>query len=144
MSRTQRDLGLDLSRRRTRKAVLLGGMKQVVHWAQLMFLIEPHAPQAKTGRPPFAVETMLRIHFLQQWFGLSDVAIEVALFSVPLYRQFAGLSGVDHIPDRVSILRFRPLLKRHELATTIFATVCLTSWSAPGRGSAPRWGTRFE
>ena len=54
-------------------------------------------------------QVMLRIHFLQQWFGLSDVAMEEALFDVPLYRQFAGLGGMNRLPDRVSILRFRHL-----------------------------------
>lgn len=123
MRRKQRDLGLDLSRRRTRKAVFLQEMEQAVPWAELLALIEPHALRAKTGRPRFEVETMLRIHFLQQWFGLSDVAMQEALFDVPLYRQFAGLGGVDRVPDRVSILRLRHLLERHELAARIFATV---------------------
>ena len=48
-------------------------------------------PAGRRGRPPFPVETMLRIHFMQQWFGLSDPAMEEALFDVPLYREFAGL-----------------------------------------------------
>lgn len=30
-------------------------------------------------------------HFLEQWFGLSDLAMEEDLFDVPLYREFAGL-----------------------------------------------------
>lgn len=119
----QQDLGLCLSTRRTRKAVFLEEMDQVVPWTQLLALIEPHAPRARTGRPPFALETMLRIHFLQQWFGLSDVAMEEALFDVPLYRNFAGLSGTERIPDRVSILRFRHLLETHQLAPRILAAV---------------------
>lgn len=102
----QQDLGLNLSTRRTRKAVFLDEMDQVVPWSQLLALIAPHAPRAKTGRPAFELETMLRIHFLQQWFGLSDVAMEEALFDVPLYREFAGLGSTDRLPDRVSILRF--------------------------------------
>ena len=102
----QRDLDLDLSRRRTRKAVFLGEMEQVVPWGESLALIKPHAPRARTGRPPFDVEVMLRIHFLQQRFGLTDVAMEEALFDVPLCRQFAGLGGTSRIPDRVSILRF--------------------------------------
>lgn len=119
----QQDLGLCLSTRRTRKTVFLEEMDQVVPWAQLLALIEPHAPRARTGRPPFALETMLRIHFLQQWFGLSDVAMEEALFDVPLYRNFAGLSGTERIPDRVSILRFRHLLETHQLAPRMLAAV---------------------
>ena len=69
----QQDLGLNLSKRRTRKAVFLDEMNLVVPWSELLALIAPHAPRAKTGRPPFELETMLRIHFVQQWFGLSDL-----------------------------------------------------------------------
>ena len=95
-------------------------------WAQLLALIEPHAPRKERGRPPFGIEAMLRIHFLQQWFGLSDVAMEEALFDVPLYRQFAGLGGMNRLPDRVSILRFRHLLEQHELAPQMLETVNAT------------------
>jgi IS5 family transposase len=94
-----------------------------VPWSALLALIAPHAPVAKTGRPPFALETMLRIHFLQQWYGLSDVAMEEALFDAPLYREFVGLGGMKRIPDRVSLLRFRHLLEQHDLAVQILETV---------------------
>ncbi|MBW4049368.1 MAG: IS5 family transposase [Proteobacteria bacterium] len=109
----QTDLGLDLT---TRKGKVVGEMNRVVPWSALLALIEPHAPRQDRGRPPFGIEAMLRIHFLQHWFGLSDVAMEEALFDVPLYRQFAGLGGMNRLPDRVSILRFRHLLEQHELA----------------------------
>lgn len=122
----QQDLGLNLSTRRTRKAVFLDEMELVVPWRELVALIAPHAPRKATGRPPFALETMLRIHFPQQWFGLSDLAMEEALFEVSLYRDFAGLGGVERIPDRVSILRFRHLLEEHNLALQILATVNAT------------------
>jgi IS5 family transposase len=123
---TQQELGLNLSTRRTRKAVFLDEMKLAVPWTELLSLIAPHAPRAKTGRPPFELVTMLRIHFLQQWFGLSDLAMEEALFETALYREFAGLSSVERIPDRVSILRFRHLLEEHQLAPQILAVVNAT------------------
>ncbi len=119
----QSDLGLDLSNRRTRKQVFLDEMERVVPWQAFLALIAPHAPVKATGRKPFPVETMLRIHFLQQWFGLTDVAMEEALYDVPLYRQFAGLGGISRLPDRVSILRFRHLLERHQLAEQFLQTV---------------------
>ena len=68
----QADLGLNLSTKRTRKREFLDEMNRVVPWAQLIALIEPHYPKGKTGRPPMGISTMLRIHFMQQWFGLSD------------------------------------------------------------------------
>jgi transposase, IS5 family len=87
-------------------------------------IVEPHYPRAKTGRPPFGIETMLRIHYLQQWFGLSDPAMEEALHDVPLYREFAKLEGVTaRLPDETTILRFRHLLERHELAVDMLRVV---------------------
>jgi len=119
----QQDLGLSLCTRRTPIAMFLDDMQRVVPWAELLALIAPYAPRARTGRPPFALEPMLRIHFMQQWFGLSDVAREEALFDVPLYREFAGLGSTDRLPDRVSILRFRHLLEKHQLAAQMLATI---------------------
>ena len=89
----QKDLGLDLNVRRTRKQTLLDEMEQVMPWGELLALITPHAPVAKTGRPPFDLAMVLRIHCLQQWFGLSDLGAEEALFETGFYRDFAGISG---------------------------------------------------
>src|ERR1700712_1427845 len=64
---TQMDLGLNLSTKRTRKREFLDEMTRVVPWQKLIALIEPHYPKGKTGRPPFPIETMLRIHFMHVW-----------------------------------------------------------------------------
>jgi transposase, IS5 family len=119
----QTDLKLELTNRRTRKRQFLEEMNRVVPWQAFVALIEPHAPRKATGRPPFGAEAMLRLHFLQQWFGLSDMALEEALYDVPLYREFAGFGGMSRLPDRVSILRFRHLLERHQLAEQFLQTV---------------------
>ena len=66
---------------------------------------------------------MLRIHCLQQWFGLSDLAAEEALFEMPIYRDFCDLSGTHRIPGRVSILRFRHLLEGHGLSPRILQII---------------------
>jgi transposase, IS5 family len=86
-------------------------------------LVAPYAPEGKKGRPPFAVETMLRIHFMQQWFTLSDPAMEEALHDMPLFREFARLDYSTRLPDESTILRFRHLLECHKLADQILATV---------------------
>ena len=119
----QQDLGLKLSIRRTRKEVLLDEMSLVMPWAELVTLIAAHAPVAKTGRPPFDLQMMLRIHCLQQWFGLSELGAEEALFEMSIYRDFVGLSGTDRIPDRVSLLRFRHLLEEHDLSPRILQII---------------------
>ena len=120
----QADLGLNLSRKKTRKREFLEEMTRVVPWKDLTALIEPHYPKGKTGRPPMGLEVMLRVHLLQQWFGLSDPAMEEALHDVPLYREFAGLEGpMRRLPDESTILRFRHLLEKHNLGDAILATV---------------------
>jgi IS5 family transposase len=121
---TQMDLGLNLSTKRTRNREFLDEMTRVVPWQKLIALIEPHYPKGKTGRPPFPIQTMLRIHFMQQWFSLSDPAMEEALHDIPLYREFAMLgAGMTRLPDESTILRFRHLLEAHGLSARMLATV---------------------
>ncbi len=118
--------GFERKTKRTRKREFLNEMNLVVPWAELVSLIVPHAPTpgARGGRPPFAIETILRIHFLQQWFNLSDSAMEEALYDTPMLREFAGLDvGKDKLPDESTILRFRHLLEPHNLNLQILATV---------------------
>ncbi len=55
---------------------------------------------------------MLRVHFMQQWFTLSDPAMEEAFFDVPLYREFAQLDTHGRLPDESTILRFRHRLEQ--------------------------------
>jgi IS5 family transposase len=119
----QATLPLDLSAKKTRKQVFLDQMDQVVPWAALVELIAPYYPEGKTGRPPFSLTTMLRTHFMQQWFTLSDPAMEEAFFDTPLYREFAQLQEFGRLPDESTILRFRHRLEKHKLAEQILQTV---------------------
>ena len=110
--------------KQTRKSVFLAEMEAVVPWSRLEMLIEPFYPRKGNGRPPMPLATMLRIHFMQQWFGYSDPAMEEALHDIPLLRQFAGLDAFEDVmPDESTILRFRHLLEQHELAVALFAEV---------------------
>ena len=119
----QSSLDLNLSTKKTRKQELLAQMDRVVPWAALVELIAPYYPEGKNGRPPFALEAMLRIHCMQQWFTLSDLAMEEAFFDTPIYREFAGLDAHGRMPDESTILRFRHRLEKHKLAEQILATV---------------------
>ena len=119
----QTDLGLTLTTKRTRKGEFLAQMERVVPWADLVDLIAPYYPEGKNGRPPFALETMLRVHFMQHWFSLSDPAMEEAFFDTPLYREFAQLSAHGRLPDESTILRFRHRLEKHKLAEQILVVV---------------------
>jgi transposase, IS5 family len=120
----QLGLGLNLSTKKTRKREFLEEMERVVPWSALVQVVDPYYPKAKTGRPPFPIETMLRIHYLQQWFALSDPAMEEALHDMPVFREFARLGeGVERLPDETTILRFRHLLEKHDLATDMLRVV---------------------
>jgi IS5 family transposase len=123
-SMKQQSLGLGMSSKRTRRRVFLDEMERVVPWAALVDLVAAHKVDQGRGRPAFAVAVMLRVHFMQQWFNLSDPAMEEALHDVPLFREFAGLSGWgDALPDETTILRFRHALEKHKLAPQILQTV---------------------
>jgi transposase, IS5 family len=108
----------------TRRERFLGEMDQVIPWAQIQELIEPHYPKAGNGTQPMPMERMLRIHFMQQWFNLSDPAMEDSLYDSESMRRFAGIELLeDAVPDESTILRFRYLLEQYSLSEQIFAQV---------------------
>lgn len=109
-------------RKQTRKELFLIEMDQVVPWKGLIALIEPHYPKGEGGRPAYPLMAMLRVHLMQNWFGYSDPAMEEALYETTILRQFAGLS-LERIPDETTILNFRRLLEKHELAAGILAVI---------------------
>ncbi len=109
--------------KKTRREVFLEEMEQVVPWKSLLSLIEPMYPEAGRGRHPYPLETMLRVHLMQNWFGLSDPAMEEALYEITPMRGFAGLSLSKPIPDETTILNFRHLLEEYELAPEILRRV---------------------
>ena len=117
------DSEYQVKRKRTRREVFLAEMEQVVPWDSLLRLIEPFYPVAGRGRHPYPIATMLRVHMLQNWFGLSDPAMEEALYEIASMRQFARLTLTKPIPDETTILNFRRLLEENELAPEILRRV---------------------
>jgi IS5 family transposase len=108
----------------TRRAVFLAEMERVVPWAKFLALIEPHYPKAGNGRPPRGLEIMLRMYLLQQWFNLSDPAVEEALYDSEAMRQFVGIDlGSEAVPDETTVLKFRHLLEANRLGDQLFAAV---------------------
>lgn len=110
-------LAFDRKKKQTRRERFLAEMEAVVPWAALLAVIAPHYPKAgRRGRPPMPLETMLRIYFMQQWYALSDPAMEDALYEIESMRRFARLELADDaMPDETTILKFRHLLERHAL-----------------------------
>ena len=135
------DYDLTTAKKQTKREKFLSEMEVVVPWQALIDLIEPHYPKTskKGGRPPYPLAVMLRIHLLQQWYSLSDPAMEEALIEVPTMRRFAGIDLIsDRIPDETTILTFRHLLEKHDLGEQIFETV---KAHLSARGMTMRQGT---
>lgn len=83
--------GFERYGKKTRREQFLEEMERVVPWAELEALVRPYYPKGENGRPPMGLSVTLRIHFLQQWFNLSDPAAEEALYDSPVLRRFAGV-----------------------------------------------------
>jgi IS5 family transposase len=129
------------AKKQTNREKFLAEMEVVVPLETLIALIEPHYPKTskKDGRPPYPLATMLLIHLLQQWYSLSDPAMEDALIEVPTMRRFAGIDLIsDRIQDETTILTFRHLLEKYELGEQIFESV---NAHLSARGMTMRQGT---
>jgi IS5 family transposase len=111
-------------KKQTRRDKFLAEMEQVVPWPRLVTRLAPLYPKGERGRPPVPLERMLRIHFLQQWYALSDPGVEEALYDSEAMRRFVGIDlGREGAPDESTVLQFRHLLERHGLAKQILAEV---------------------
>jgi IS5 family transposase len=106
----------------TRREIFLAEMDKVVPWDSLLKVIAPFYPFAGRGRRPYPVQAMLRVHLMQNWFGLSDPAMEEALYEISSMRKFARL-GLQAIPDETTILNFRRMIETNELAPMLFDRV---------------------
>jgi transposase, IS5 family len=108
-------------KRVTKRQRFLAEMEKVVPWPRLLSAIEPYYPKGKRGRPPIGLERMLRIYFLQQWYGLSDEGLEDALYDSIAMRTFAGIDlALEDVPDATTLLKFRRLLVEHDLTRALF------------------------
>jgi IS5 family transposase len=127
MKRVQTTLastGFEKYTKTTRRAQFVAEMDRVVPWRALCARIEPVYPKAGNGRPPVGVERMLRMYFLQQWFNLSDPAVEEALYDSPTLRAFVGIDlGQEPVPDETTVCKFRHLLEEHGLGRVLFDEV---------------------
>lgn len=117
--------GFEKYRKPTRRERFLAEMEQIIPWRELSAAIEPFYPKpAGAGRRPVGIERMLRIHFLQHWFNLSDPAVEEALYDSRALRRFVGIDlGREPVPDETTILKFRHLLEAHNLGAQLFALI---------------------
>ena len=126
----------------TRREQFLARMEKLIPWSQLLAVIEPFYPKGERGRPPVGLERMLRVYFLQQWYGLADEAIEDALYDSHALQSFARIDlAAEGVPDATTLLKFRRLLETHDLCKGLFAAI---NADLAARGLLLRAGTLVD
>jgi len=126
----------------TRREKFLTRMEAVIPWAKLLAVIEPFYPKGERGRRPIGLERMLRVYFLQQWYGLADEALEDALYDSQAMQGFARIDlGDEGVPDATTLLKFRRLLETHDLCKGLFTSI---NADLTARGLLLREGTLVD
>jgi IS5 family transposase len=118
--------GFEVYRKKTRKEMFLDEMSQIIPWEELCEAIKPFYPEPPkgAGRKPVGLARMLRIHFLQHWFELSDPGAEEALYDSRAMRMFVGIDlGKEPVPDETTICKFRHLMEKNNLGGELFRLV---------------------
>jgi IS5 family transposase len=126
----------------TRREKFLARMEELLPWPQLLAVIEPFYPKGQRGRPPIGLERMLRVYFLQQWYGLADEALEDALYDSHALQSFARIDlAAEGVPDATTLLNFRRLLETHDLCKGLFTAI---NADLTARGLLLREGTLVD
>src|SRR4030081_1854792 len=129
-------------KKQTRRDKFLAEMEHVVPWARLVERLRLWHPKGEGGRPPIGLERMLRVYFLQQWYGLADEALEDALYDSQALRGFARIEVTDAgVPDATTLLKFRRLLETHDLCQGLFTAI---NTDLAARGLLLREGTLVD
>ena len=118
------DIEYSSRKRKTRREEFLDSMDKIIPWEHWIDLIKVHYPSGKRGRPPRGIETMLRMYLMQNWFNLSDAAIEDAIYDSYAMRKFMHIDFfTEQVPDATTLLKFRHLLEEQKIGEQIFADV---------------------
>jgi IS5 family transposase len=126
----------------TRREKFLARMEEIIPWSALLAVIAPFYPKGERGRPPIGLERMLRVYFLQQWYGLADEAIEDAIYDSQAMRGFARIDlAAAGVPDATTLLKFRRLLETNDLCKGIFKAI---NTDLATRGLMMRAGTLVD
>ncbi len=92
-----------IKKRTTRREKFLAQLEHLVPWQKLNQQLSKGYKKAGPGRPPYPLETMLRIHIMQLVYNLSDPEMEDYLYEVESMRRFAHLRLSESIPDETTI-----------------------------------------
>ena len=119
------EIEYDTKKKVTRRDLFLAKMETVVPFGRLIAVIEPYYPTSgRRGRPPIGIERMLRMYFVQQWYGLADEAVEDALYDSQALRRFCGIDlTLESVPDATTLMKFRHLLEAHDLTQAMLTEI---------------------
>lgn len=121
---TLSDIEYSNRKKKTKREEFLESMDRIIPWEHWIDLIKDYYPSGKRGRPTRGIETMLRMYLMQNWFNLSDVGIEDAIYDSYAMRSFMHLDFLsEQVPDATTLLKFRHLLEEHKIGEKIFADV---------------------
>ena len=114
------DIEYSLRKQTGKRGEFLKRIDPIIPWEQLVDAVQPYYPSGKRGRPAKPLEVMIRMYFLQQWFGLSAAGLEDAAYDSYAFRKFIGVNFLEEqVPDADTLCRFKRLLRKHELDITI-------------------------
>lgn len=113
----------ELAEAKTKKKEFLEQMERLIPWAEWIGIIKPYYYTGERGNKPFELETMLRIHLLQNLYDLSDMGAMTEVIDSRAFSAFCGVDSSNQIPDGDTIGRFRALLVKHGLQEKLFAQV---------------------
>ena len=113
----------ELGQARTRKKEFLEQMERIIPWAEWVGIIQPHYYKGERGNKPYELETMLRIHLLQELYDLADMAGMNEVIDSRAFSEFCGVDSSNQVPNGDTIGRFRALLVQHGLQKKLFAQV---------------------
>jgi IS5 family transposase len=113
----------ELAQARTRKKEFLEQMNRIIPWSEWLGIIKPHYYRGERGNKPYELETMLRIHLLQELYDLADMAVMNEVIDSRAFSEFCGVDSSNQVPDGDTIGRFRALLVKHGLQKQLFSQV---------------------
>ena len=135
-------LSIGLEKKKLKAEKFLDEMEKVVPWDILIAVVKPYYTESKIGRTKTNLLMLLKIYFLQQWYNLSDPAVEEAIYDRNSFQKFLNIDLLSaRIPDETTILNFRHLLEEHELSEKFFSAV---NGSLTDRGLLMKRGTLVD
>jgi len=121
---TLSDMKYSNRKKKTKREEFLEIMEDIIPWDKWTNIVEPVYPKGKRGRPPVAIETILRMYLLQVWFNLSDEGVEDAIYDSYAMRKFMGINFLEEqVPDATKLLHFRHLLEEKGIGKLLFDAI---------------------